>query len=89
MKCKKCYIGRFKATKLPYITPLDDQIMVVPNASALQCDTCKNVIFNEAFLDQLHYLLDRLTENDMNQETADWFTLSEHIANWQSSGRNS
>lgn len=89
MKCKHCYIGRFYPTQLPYITPLDNQLMIVPNAAAYQCDTCKRVVFNEAFLDRLHYFLDSLAEDEMNLEMTDWYTLSDQRGNWQSSGRNS
>ena len=84
MKCRNCYIGRFQRVQIPYLTPLEGYLLVVPNASARQCDTCRRVIFNEDFLERMHFFLDRLSRGEINLEGTDWYTLSEQQENWQS-----
>lgn len=89
MKCRRCHIGRFQATKLPYLTMLDDHLLVVPNVSAYRCDMCGNVKFNKALMERVHYLLDKLSQGVMPPQTADRLAISEQLANWQSTGRTS
>ncbi|MCL4266587.1 MAG: YgiT-type zinc finger protein [Anaerolineae bacterium] len=89
MKCNHCRIGRLTSVKMPYITFLDDQMMVVPNVSAYRCDMCGEVLFNEGFLEALQYVLDRLTETEYPPETAEWLALNEQLGHWQPSGRMS
>jgi hypothetical protein len=87
MKCTHCRIGRYQETQLPFMAFLDEQPLVVPNVAALRCDMCGEVLFDEAFLDKLQYLLDQLAEPIYPPETAEWLALNEQLVNWQSSGR--
>lgn len=87
MQCTRCRIGHYHATTIPYITFLNDQMLVLPNISAFRCDMCGDVHFNQAFLDQLQYLLDQLTQAEEPMEPAEWLALNDHTTNWQSSGR--
>ncbi len=89
MKCKRCQIGRFQGTKLPYMMLLENQFLVVPNISAYRCDMCGNVVFNKAFLERMQFILEKLNEGDQTSETVDRLAISEQLANWQSTGRNS
>lgn len=89
MKCTHCRIGRFTNTKMPYVTFLDDEIMVVPNVSAYRCDMCGEVQFNEGFLERLQYLLDQLMEADYPRDSAEWLALNEQFGHWQPTGRMS
>lgn len=75
--------------EMPYITFLDEQVMVVPNVSAYHCDMCGEVLFNEGFLEQLQYLFDRLGEPEYPPEAAEWLALNEQLGHWQPSGRAS
>ncbi len=87
MKCDYCRIGRLTHTKVPYITFLDDQMLVLPNVSALRCDMCGEVHFHEGFLEQLQFLLDRLTETEYPPETTDWLALNDQLPYWQPGSR--
>lgn len=89
MKCNHCRIGHLHSIKMPFITFLGDQMMVVPDVSAYRCDMCGDVLFNEGFLDQLQYLLDQLTEPEYPPETAEWLALNEQLGHWQPSDRMS
>lgn len=89
MKCKRCHIGRFQSTKLPYMTMMDDRLLVVPNISAYRCDVCGNVVFNRAFLERMQYIIEKLSQDDLAPQAADRLAISEQLANWQSTGRSS
>jgi YgiT-type zinc finger domain-containing protein len=87
MKCNHCRIGHLTDAKMPYITFLDDQMIVVPDVSAHRCDMCGEVQFSESFLEQLQYLLDRLTETEYPPEAAEWLALNEQLGHWQPGSR--
>ncbi|MBE7532055.1 MAG: hypothetical protein HND44_10260 [Chloroflexi bacterium] len=89
MKCHHCRIGHLHSTKMPFITFLDEQMLVVPDVSAYRCDMCGDVLFNEGFLEQLQYLLDQLTEAEYPPETAEWLALNEQLGHWQPGDRMS
>jgi hypothetical protein len=89
MKCKQCNIGRFQSAKMPYMMMLDNKLLVLPNVTALRCDVCGNVQFNEVILERVQYLLHKLAQGDIPTQTADRLAISEQLAHWHSSGRNS
>lgn len=89
MKCTHCRIGHYHTTQMPYITFLDEQIMVVPNVLAYRCDMCGDVLFNEGFLDRLQYLLDQLRLQENRPETAEWLNRDQQTGHWQTGGRMS
>jgi hypothetical protein len=68
---------------------MDDQVLVVPNISAYRCDVCGNVVFNRAFMDRMQYIMENLSQGDFAPHAADRLAISEQLANWQSTGRNS
>lgn len=88
MNCQHCHIGQYQSTKLPYMTTLDDQLLVVPNVSTYRCDICGYVQVNQAFLARLQYLLDRLTTESMTPGKAEQMAISEKLAHWQATVRN-
>lgn len=87
MKCSHCRIGHYLTIKMPYITFIDGQMLVMPNVSAYHCDMCGDISFNEAFLERLHYLLDRLTQPEYAAEIAEWLAANNRFPAWQSGGR--
>ncbi|MCP4361579.1 MAG: YgiT-type zinc finger protein [Chloroflexi bacterium] len=89
MKCDFCRIGRYQSTKLPFVTEIDEQIMIIPHVSAQRCDMCGHVLFNEDFLERLQYMLDKLGVDDFAMTSADWLKMPEQSPSWQSSRRSS
>ena len=89
MNCERCHIGQYQPKQQPYVTLLDDQLLVVPNVSTLRCDMCGKVQFNQAFLERLRFLLERLTTDRMTAENAKQVAMSEKLAHWQATVRYS
>lgn len=56
--CQFCRVGRYQATKAPYIRIIQHQAVTIPNAPALQCDICRAVLFERHFIQQINFLME-------------------------------
>lgn len=63
-KCPECRIGRYRAVTLPYIRPLGKRMLVLPNAPALRCDMCGEVVFDDQFEWDFEQILGQLIRKE-------------------------
>lgn len=61
--CDQCRIGHLQPIATPYLTLIDGQMMVVPDAPAYHCDMCGSVHYDDHFLIALQQLIDRFTSS--------------------------
>ena len=59
--CQFCRVGRFRATKAPYIRIVQQQAITIPNAPAIRCDVCHEILFDPGFIPRIDYLLEQET----------------------------
>lgn len=57
IRCEECGIGYYQPQSAPFLLPLGDRMMVIPDAPAYSCDVCGFRTFDEEFLHALHSLL--------------------------------
>ncbi len=55
--CPRCQAGILHLRYVTYYTRLDDELLVVPNFPAWQCDVCGYLEYDAAALNHLHVLL--------------------------------
>ncbi len=55
--CERCGIGRITAIKAPYVMRLGKWVLVMPDAPAYSCDMCRQVVYDDIFLYNLHHLI--------------------------------
>lgn len=88
MECTHCRLGHYQLDRLPYFTFLDEQLMVIPNVPAYRCDMCGHIRFNELFLYNLQYLIDRLTDRAPDDNLPHWVVQSEQAPEWSATRRS-
>lgn len=77
--CEHCKIGRYRPARLPFISWLNKDILVMPNAPGQVCDVCGDSFFDPEFLFQL----DSLINSDEDQETGQSAPTWSSRRHWQ------
>jgi hypothetical protein len=88
MNCEKCRIGHLHSVSAPYLRWLEGYIMAVPDAPALACDMCDNLIYEPEFERKLQFFLDQLDGDDRISDTARQQLLLGKDTDWQSTRRS-
>lgn len=60
--CPECRIGRCQPTTAPYMQWVGERMIMVPNAPAFTCDVCRYTYYEDAFLQRMEYLVEKLTQ---------------------------
>jgi len=58
MLCANCGLGRYTTVNAPYVVWLGSRSVVVPNAPAIMCDMCNELIYEPYFIHTLQMLMD-------------------------------
>ncbi|MFQ5398739.1 MAG: hypothetical protein ACE5E7_03985 [Anaerolineae bacterium] len=69
VNCEKCRIGRCHQSLVPYITRINEQLLVIPNTPAYTCDICGHLAYDVVFINQIYLLLDHLTDDTAERES--------------------
>lgn len=56
-RCELCGVGRITPIKAPYVMRLGKSVLVMPDAPAYGCDMCRQVVYDDIFLYNLHHLI--------------------------------
>ncbi|MCP5095256.1 MAG: hypothetical protein GY943_06875 [Chloroflexi bacterium] len=87
--CSKCRIGRLHPLSTPFLTKLDNQMLVVPDAPAYRCDMCTQLLYDEYFLHNLQKLITELTSPSVSNETVRWQPFGDGATSLVSTRRSS
>lgn len=63
--CEECRVGRYRIATIPFMHPLGQYMLTIPNAPALVCDVCKHVRYDGHFLNRISYLLARTAQQSL------------------------
>ncbi|MEZ4518180.1 MAG: hypothetical protein R3C44_15620 [Chloroflexota bacterium] len=63
IRCEDCGVGYYQPQSAPYLLPLGNRMMVIPDAPAYSCDVCGYRTFDEEFLNAIHNLLAQAAAN--------------------------
>lgn len=64
MNCENCRIGHFQPISTPYLHWLGEHILLIPDAPAELCDICGEMRYDDGFINNLQFLLDRFAGED-------------------------
>lgn len=57
--CGHCLVGRYHEVRMPYICWIGEKEVVVPYTPGFVCDVCGDSVYESAYIQHLHRLIDR------------------------------
>ncbi len=85
--CEECHIGRYRAATVPFMHPLGQYMLTIPNAPAQVCDVCRHVRYDAQFLNRISYLLARTVQQPLLSAEALAEAARNEALAWQSMRR--